>query len=320
MKIFLSQMDDFIVGYLFALNAIFTWGIASLVYKFGLGKTEVKATLFFRLCCVSLGTFLFSLFFSTFQILSTLTDQQLVDALIASSISGLSVTIGDIFYFSSLKKIDVSRAYPLTQLSLVFVYPLAFIFFGEEIKFSVLIGGALILSSVFLLSRKDKPEQTKNQEKVSSEAHSKDLIEGVLFALIAAFLWAVAYASFHQTRIITGDVFVSNFLRVIIATICIGIYGLFQQEFFEAFKTENRSTLKYYLYIGLAGALSLGLADSFFMKAAEINGLIITSTITASTPLVQQFLSIMILKEKFRKKFLIAVLLIIFGNYVILFL
>ena len=31
-------------------------------------------------------------------------------------------------YFTSLKKIEVSRAFPLTQLSLVFVYPFAFIF------------------------------------------------------------------------------------------------------------------------------------------------------------------------------------------------
>ncbi|MHA1724450.1 MAG: GRP family sugar transporter [Promethearchaeota archaeon] len=320
MKIFLSQMENFIIGYLFALNAIFTWGIASLVYKFGLGKTEIKATIFFRLCCVSLGTFLFSLFFGEFLLLTTLNNQQLVDVLIASLISGLSVTVGDILYFASLKKIDVSRAYPLTQLSLVFVYPLAFIFFGEEIRFSILIGGALILSSVFLLSCKDKPKHDINHENELSETDSKDLIEGVIFALIAAFLWAMAYASFHQVRIITNDVFVSNFLRVLIATISVGIYGMFQKEYFGAFKKENRMTLKYYLYIGLAGALSLGLADSFFIKAAEINGLIITSTITASTPLIQQFLSILILKEKFRKKFLIAVILIILGNYVILFL
>ena len=70
----------------------------------------------------------------------------------------------------------------------------------------------------------------------------------------------------------------------------------------------------------MAGSLSLGLADSLFYKAAEINGLILTSTITASTPLVQQIFSIIFLKEKFRKRFLIACMLIIIGNYIILFL
>jgi len=77
--------------------------------------------------------------------------------------------------------------------------------------------------------------------------------------------------------------------------------------------------LKYYLYIGIAGALSLGLADSLFIMAVAVNGLVLTATITANTPMVQQTLSILILKEKFRKRFIIAVLLLILGNYIILF-
>ena len=90
-------------------------------------------------------------------------------------------------------------------------------------------------------------------------------------------------------------------------------------RYYAGFKKENREDLKYYFYIGIAGSLSLGLADSLFYKAPEINGLILTSTITASTPVVQQAMSIAILKEKFRKRFLLAVFLIILGNYIILF-
>ncbi|MBY9014508.1 MAG: hypothetical protein KGD68_02330 [Candidatus Lokiarchaeota archaeon] len=62
------------------------------------------------------------------------------------------------------------------------------------------------------------------------------------------------------------------------------------------------------------------LADTLFCKAAEINGLVLTPTFTANTPMVQQILSIFILKEKFRKRFILAVGLIIIGNYIILFL
>ena len=83
---------------------------------------------------------------------------------------------------------------------------------------------------------------------------------------------------------------------------------------------SNRRKIKYFVYIGIAGALSLGLADTLFYKAVEINGLVLTSTFTATTPMVQQSLSILILKEKFRKRFIIAVSLIIIGNYIILFL
>lgn len=95
--------------------------------------------------------------------------------------------------------------------------------------------------------------------------------------------------------------------------------GIFQPVYYSGFKKENRKNLKYFIYIGIAGILSLGFADTLFYKAAAINGLILTSTFTINTPMVQQIFSIIFLKEKFRKRFFIAVCLIIFGNYIILF-
>ena len=77
--------------------------------------------------------------------------------------------------------------------------------------------------------------------------------------------------------------------------------------------------MKYFVFIGIAGMLSLGFADTLYYKAVEINGLVLTTTFMVNTPMVQQILSIIILKEKFRKKFIIAVALIIIGNYIILF-
>ncbi len=307
-----------LIGYILTLDALLTWGIASLVYKYGLGKTKPKATLFFRILIVTLGTFIFALIFGDFSFFASFTSQELVGFLIVSILSGVSVTIGDLFYFKALKKIDASRAYPLTQLSLVFVYPLAFIFFGEQVTVSILIGGAFILLSVFILTTKDKPNRDISNSDVIQKAN-KNLIVGVLLSIGTALLWAISYVSFNQARIISNEVFASNFLRIALASIFVATLGFFKRDYYEAFKKENRPILRYYLYIGIAGALSLGLADSFFIMAAEVNGLILTATITANTPMVQQILSILILKEKFRKRFLIAVLLLILGNYIILF-
>ena len=311
-----------LIGYLLTIDAIITWSLASLVYKFGLGKTDTKGTIFFRLCCVSLFTFLLSLIIGSYSFFSRLNEQELIIYLISCLICGLSVTIGDLMYFTSLKKIDASRAFPLTQLSLIFVYPFAFFLFGEELTLSVFIGGMLIFSSVFLLTKKD----TNNTEIIDeSEQYDKgkkepDVYIGVMLAAGAAFCWAITIVSFHQARAISNDVHVTNFIRTFLATISVAILGLFQRDYYCAFKKENREDLKYYGYMGIAGSLSLGLADSLFFEAAGINGLILTSTITANTPMVQQIFSILILKEKFRKRFLIAVCLIIVGNYIILFL
>lgn len=307
-----------LLGIILTLDAVFTWAFASLVYKWGLKKTQPKANLFFRLCCTSLGAFIFSLIFGNYIFLINLNTQNLIYYLIACLISGLSVTAGDLFYYMSLKRIDASRAYPLVQLSLLFVYPFSFIFFGEEITYSILLGGALILLSVFILSSKDKSEKTEISRSFK-EKISEDLIIGVLLAIGTAFLWAVAIVSFNQARILTNDVFVTNFFRVVFGMIFIAILGIFQREYYSGFKKENKKNLKYFVYIGIAGVLSLGFADTLFYKAAEINTLILTSTFTVNTPMVQQIFSILILKEKFRKRFLIAVVLIVVGNYIILF-
>jgi len=308
-----------LLGFILTFDAIFTWAIASLIYKWGLQKTEPKANLFFRLCCVSLGTFIFALIFSNFAFLTTLNENELFGYFISCLISGLSVTIGDLLYYMSLKKIDASRAYPLVQLSLLFVYPFSFIFFGDEITYLILFGGALMLLSVFILSSKDKSEKAEIHRSLK-ERISEDLIIGVLLAIGTAFFWAIAIISFNQARLITGDVFVTNFFRVVFAMISIAMLGIFQRDYYSGFKKENRKSLKYFVYIGIAGVLSLGFADTLFYKAVEINGLILTSTFTVNTPMVQQIFSILILKEKFRKRFIFAVILIIFGNYIILFL
>ena len=245
--------------------------------------------------------------------------QNLIPYLIACIISGLSVTIGDLLYFIALEKIDASRAFPLTQLSLIFVYPFAFILFGEELKVSILLGGVLILISAFILSSKDKLND-KEDNPVMEEKIPENLILGVIFAIGAAFLWGLSIVAFNQARIISNDVFATNFVRVFFGTILFLIIGIFQRDYYSGFLKVNRKKIKYFLFVGLAGALSLGLADTLFYKAAEINGLVLTSTFTANTPMVQQLLSILILKEKFRKRFIIAVGLIIIGNYIIIFL
>jgi drug/metabolite transporter (DMT)-like permease len=302
-----------IIGFILAIDAIISWSIASLVYKTGLRNTEPKATVLFRLVLVSFFTLIFALLFGNILYLSVINPNELSFYFILCIASGLTVTVGDLMYFISLQKIDASRAFPLTQLSLVFVYPFAFIFFGEEITLPIIIGGFLILSSVFFLSSKDKASKSKEEKK-------DEVLIGVILAIGTALLWSLSMVTFHQARIISNDVFFTNFYRMFFATITIAAVGIFKKEYYGGFKKESREDIKYYFYIGIAGSLSLGLADSLFYKAAEINGLVLTSTITANTPMVQQILSVLILKEKLRKRFFIAVALIILGNYLILFL
>ncbi|MFX1314110.1 MAG: EamA family transporter [Promethearchaeota archaeon] len=237
-----------LIGYLLTLDALFTWAAASLVYKWGLGKTQPKANLFFRLCCVSFSTFLISLIFGNYLFLNDMNNLELSVFLIICLISGLSVTVGDLFYYMSLKRIDASRAYPLTQLSLIFVYPFSFFLFGEKLTPSILIGGLLILSSVFILSSKDKSDKNKLKRSLK-ERISEDLILGVLLAIGTALFWAIAYVSFNQARILTGDVFVSNFFRVSFGMIAIAILGAFQKEYYIGFKKESRNNLKYFILI-----------------------------------------------------------------------
>ena len=177
-------------GYFLAIDAIITWSVASLVYKVGLEKTGIKGAVLFRLVMTSIATLIFSLLFGSFLFFTVLNAEQLVGFILSCLISGLSVTIGDLMYFNSLKKLDASRAFPLVQLSLVFVYPFAFFLFGEIITPTILIGAILILSSVFLLGAKDKEEnngEKNNEEDLSEKENPDHLITGILLAIGAAF-------------------------------------------------------------------------------------------------------------------------------------
>ena len=245
-----------IIGFILTIDAIFTWALASLVYKWGLGKTQPKANIFFRLCCVSLSTFIIAIFFGNILFLRNLDSTGIILFILTSIISGLSVTIGDLFYYKSLKKIDASRAYPLTQLSLIFVYPFSFIIFQEVVSPSILLGGFLILSSVFILSSKDKVEKINNLKRSLKDRLSEELIIGVFFAIATAFFWAISYVSFNQVRALTGDIFYPNFVRIFFATITIAILGLFQKDYYDGFRKENRKYIKYFISIGIAGTLS----------------------------------------------------------------
>ena len=100
-----------LIGYLLAIDAIITWALASLVYKKSLDKTDPKGALLFRLCCVSLFTFILSLIIGNILLFQTLGYNELIFYLLMCLISGLTVTIGDICYFASLKKIfyDLSK-------------------------------------------------------------------------------------------------------------------------------------------------------------------------------------------------------------------
>lgn len=310
------MVDIFGLG--LAIYALTVWAIASIVYKWGLGHTEPKANLFFRLCCVTIGTLIFTLIFGNIFIFSILSTQESMDFIIACIISGLSVTVGDLLYYMALKRIDASRAYPIIQLNLIFIYPFAFFLFGETITPAILIGATFILSSVFLLSMNDKPKEGIEKSNAQNKETEK-LTQGIIISIIAAFLWALSAISFNQARIISSDVFSTNFFRVLVSVMVFSIWGIFKRDYYGAFKKENRKYMKYFVYIGIAGMFSLGFADTLYYKAVEINGLVLTTTFTVNTPMVQQILSVLILKEKLRKKFILAVTLIIVGNYIIIF-
>lgn len=261
---------------------------------------------------------MFTLIFGNIFIFSTLSAQASLDFIIACIISGLSVTVGDLLYYMALKRIDVSRAYPIIQLNLVFIYPFAFFLFGEIITPAIVIGAIFILSSVFLLSMNDTPKSKRDNSEFQKK-ETERLTQGVIISIIAAFLWALSAISFNQARIISGEVFSTNFFRILFSVITFSIWGMFNREYYGAFKKANRKNMKYFVFIGIAGMLSLGFADTLYYKAVEINGLVLTTTFTVNTPMVQQILSVVILKEKLRKKFILAVTLIIIGNYIILF-
>lgn len=168
------------IGELAALGAALSWAIAPILYRQALLTTKPLSANIVR--CTTNAAVLLAvlLLLGKVGVLASLPSS----VLLISVVSGLvGLGIGDTLYLFGLKALGVSRAVPLAATYPLFSLVWAVVFLGHTLSAAAVVGTAVILAGIVLLTRQ------KAQE--AAVVRGKAAWLGVALCLGTAFAWSV---------------------------------------------------------------------------------------------------------------------------------
>jgi drug/metabolite transporter (DMT)-like permease len=222
----------------------------------------------------------------------------------------LGGVIGDALYVTSLKKIGVSRAFPITNSYPVFTMLLGALVLGEKITWIRVVGMAIVLLGVYFVSRPEEGTEARENGVLLSR---RVLIEGAIMALITAFLWG------SNTVILAIGIrglnsAVANSVRVP-AVVLFSLLAGAQRKQLGSLRHLDRHTLGLLLVAGIVG---WGIGGWFYLTAVQMVGVSLAAIISATSPIFGVPLSMLFLHEKPTRLTLIGTVLSIVGIALIL--
>jgi len=303
------------------LAAATIWAFASVVYKSALGSagTETRdplTSMGVRIAIIVGFLALILAFFGNFGPILALPADQALTYWVLGVVNGALTLVGDICYFNALRFIDSSRVYPLINIQILFTYPLAFAFFGENIPPWMWVAGILMIVGVGLISKKDV--QDRGMEKRNAAEQQKTHLWGVVLGLCVGLSFALQYLALQGQNRIYNGVFESNFTRLASYAAIIWVFLFVTRKHLPRWSTpSDREQTLAYIKMGLVGCLSMGIGDSIYQIGVNENGSALSITLASMSALFNQFFAWGILKEKFRKNFLFGVFCIVLGTIIV---
>ena len=212
--------------------------------------------------------------------------------IILSSLAGF--VIGDFFFFSAMKLMGVSRSVLIVTMYPLWTIVFAHFLIGREISMMVVLGALLIIFAVSLIIV--KKEEVK--------LHPL----GVLYAIIAQFLWALAVVSIDwlleglQVYQVTG-------LRIMAA----GGISIFLLPFPWIRNDLRKLNWKGYLNATLIAIFGIVIAQYTFTLAISYAGSEIAAPVAETSPLLATIFAKLILREVISNRLFISVILMVLG-------
>jgi len=307
-------LDNQTLGIILALAAAFSWGLAAVLFKATLKPNKLLTDLLFSIAIrgiiavpfIGLVTLLIN-GYDSFDKFAILLSPELFPLVLLSSIV---VTAGDVLFFGSLQRIEVSKAQPVAS-----IYPLftAFllIFSGIETVSAVIIMGIILLiTGIGLVAQ---------QKSSSQESDSRDLRTGLVMAVAAAIFWSLAIVTVRLILEHPGiDVFALATLRFGMLTLFVLISWIIliknQQQEKGLMITSSRKEV---LILGVTGILSWGTGAVTFFISIDLIGAGRATPISSINPLIALIFGVIILKEKLTPAQGAGVLLVILGSIIV---
>ncbi|MBI5032361.1 MAG: DMT family transporter [Chloroflexi bacterium] len=334
-----------VIGIVLGLASAFVWATTSLAMKTQSEQIDALSANTFRMIVAAILFLLLLPFFGGLDALAQISDGAKL-ALAVSFIFG--VALGDTLYFWSMTQIGAARAMPLSSIYPLFTWAMAVPILGEPITFKAIIGTALVLIGVYLLtpristqpviSRSVPSERSKSKDR-DEKSHSSDSeisrgvyserseaarndIEsnarakriGTLAAIVAALLWAISTTLLKMGLQDGLNVVVINSFRMPVGALVMlaMVYGRLGKQAWRGIHRQNLLSLI------LVGIYSTGIGMTLWTLSVEYTGAARAALLVTLAPLIGVPLSVFLLKERITRAIVIGTGICVAGIWLIL--
>jgi uncharacterized membrane protein len=289
------------VDIIIALSATVTWALAQIINKSlsaSVGSLHMNTVrLWSGFAIVAVFVWIFGKYEST----SSYPTMSLV-LLVSSGIIALAV--GDTVFIRSLYFIYVSQAFPVGQCAfLVMTVVSSILFLSEQYSLLNIVGGALILTGLYLVSVFGYYPGTRILRSTNRK--------GLLIAFAAALAWTVGAVILKISLTEMNAIFAAA-IRTFSAAVALTIFQCGQWGPRPALPVSSISRKKLAL-IALSGALGYGVGGIAYVLAMQRVGAGRTVLITSLTPVLVLILSIFLLKERPTRQSMIGTVICVVG-------
>jgi drug/metabolite transporter (DMT)-like permease len=228
-------------------------------------------------------------------------------SMVGSGVIGQAV--GDTLYINALGFLGVSRSFPITNSAYpFFTFLLAVLLLGEQVAWTLPIGGALIVAGItwiVLEQRRSDAEAKLNVE----------LLRGVAFAIAAAACWATATIWLRGQQ---GDLNAIGAASLRIPAASAAVWVTIAATHGRGLQPVRSLTNRSIAIVALAGLLGTGVGSILFIFAVQDIGAAKTAFLTTSAPVFALPMGVLFLSEKLSPKLLLGTAVTVVGIWLVL--
>ncbi|MFX1282742.1 MAG: DMT family transporter [Promethearchaeota archaeon] len=305
------MIDEQLLGTLLALFAAVCWGVGASLYKSVLkSEHSLFLTITIRGSVAVPFIALVTFFVNGFYSLTILFSPEVLPILIVSSIF---VGFGDLLFFGSLQRIEVTQAMPVASIYPLFTAILLILFGLETISLIIFIGIIILIVGLGFLAQ-------QNKDSSSNLELQGEIKVGLALAVSAAIFWSVGIYTLKLLLDFPDvDVYSLATLRFGILTIFFGVLWGINTSYRHQMGIVDPASLshltkKVAFVLGMGGIISWGIGAISFFSSIEMIGAGRATPISSINPLVSVIIGIFVLKEKLSPFQAIGIFLIIFGS------
>ena len=274
------------MGELAGLSAALVWSTTNIILRglsvrFGAVMVNAWRTVFAAIC--------FGIIFFLTRGAGYLTAIPLNSLLILLAGVVIGMVIGDALQFTSMARIGVARAMPISSCFPLFTIAIAAVFLNEQITLRTIGGAVLVIVGVTLVAL---PRRAGVEERAAGGGLPPDYWVGVAMALTAAVCWSCS-TTFSRIAMQNMDVITANAIRLPFSALVSMTIGL-RAGWVPPTKFGRRN-LAILIGCGIVGTAGGGF---LYLTAIDLAGAAKTAVLGSASPIFGLIGSIIFLGER----------------------